>query len=78
MLRFLLGCSVSVWTAKNSRQAWFIPALGSVFSQDLRTFGYIVNHKKLEAGLKTKSAGIPSTLLLRIEAIGFLTLGLLR
>ena len=37
----------------------------------------IVNPKKLETGLRTISAGIPYTLLLRIEAIGFPTFGLL-
>ena len=31
---------------------------------------YTVSPKKLETGLRTKSAGIPYTLLLRIEAIG--------
>ena len=36
-----------------------------------------VNPKKLETGLRTNSAGIPYTLLLRIEAIGFPTFGLL-
>ena len=33
--------------------------------------------KKLETGLRPNSAGIPYTLLLRIEAIGFPTVGLL-
>ena len=37
---------------------------------------FIVNHKMLETGLRTNSAGIPYTLLLRIEAIGFPTFGL--
>ena len=37
----------------------------------------IVNPRKLETGLRTNSAGIPYTLLLRIEAIGFPTFGLL-
>ena len=37
----------------------------------------MVNLKKLEAGLRTNSAGIPYTLLLRVEAIGFPTFGLL-
>ena len=36
-----------------------------------------VNPKKLETGLRTNSAGIPYTLLLRIDAIGFPTVGLL-
>ena len=36
-----------------------------------------VSPKKLEAGLRTISAGIPSTLLLRIEAIRFPSFGLL-
>ena len=34
-----------------------------------------VNPKKLEAGLRTNSAGITYTLLLRIEATGFPTFG---
>ena len=36
----------------------------------------MANPKKLETGLKTNSAGIPYTLLLRIEAVGFPTFGL--
>ena len=36
-----------------------------------------VNPMKLETGLRPNSAGIPYTLLLRIEAIGFPTFGLL-
>ena len=39
--------------------------------------GFIVSPKKLETGLRTNSAGIPYTLLLRIEAIGFPSCGLL-
>ena len=40
--------------------------------------GLIINPKKLETGLRTNSAGIPSPLplLLRNEAIGFPTFGL--
>ena len=41
------------------------------------TRGFIVNLRKLENGLRPNSAGIPYTLLLRIEAIGFPTFGLL-
>ena len=37
----------------------------------------MVNPKKLETGLRPNSAGIPGALLLRIEAIGFPTFGLL-
>ena len=37
----------------------------------------IVNPKKLETGLRTNSAGIPYTVLLRTEATGFPTFGLL-
>ena len=37
----------------------------------------IVSPKKLETGFRTNSAGIPYTLLLRIQAIGFPTVGLL-
>ena len=36
-----------------------------------------VNPKKLETGLRSNSAGIPYTLLFRIEAIGFPSFGLL-
>ena len=35
----------------------------------------IVEPKQLETGLRTLGAGIPYTLLLRIEAIGFPTVG---
>ena len=38
---------------------------------------YIVNPIKLETGLRPNSAGIPYTLLLRIEAMGFPTFRLL-
>ena len=38
---------------------------------------FTVNTKKLETGLWTNSAGIPYTVLLRIEAMGFPTFGLL-
>ena len=47
---------------------------------ELRLFlcvGFIVHPKKLETGLRTNRAGIPYTLLLRIEALGFPTFGLL-
>ena len=37
----------------------------------------IVIPKKLETGLRTNSAGIPYTLLLRIGVVGFPTFGLL-
>ena len=37
----------------------------------------IINPIKLETGLRPNSAGIPYTLLLRIEAMGFPTFGLL-
>ena len=40
-------------------------------------FRVTVNPRKLETGLRPNSAGIPYTLLLRIEAIGFPTFGLL-
>ena len=39
--------------------------------------GFIVRPKKLEAGLRTNSAGFSFLLLLRIEAIGLPTLGVL-
>ena len=39
--------------------------------------GFTVNSIKLETGLRPNSAGIPYTLLLRIEAIGFPTFWLL-
>ena len=35
-----------------------------------------LNSKKLETGLRTNSAGIPYTLLLRIQAVGFPIVGL--
>ena len=38
---------------------------------------FTVNPIKLETGLRPNSAGIPYTLLIRIEAIGFPTFGLL-
>ena len=38
---------------------------------------YSKPHKKLETGLWPNSAGIPYTLLLRIEAMGFPSFGLL-
>ena len=37
----------------------------------LESLGFTVNAVKLETGLRLNSAGIPYTLLLRIEAIGF-------
>ena len=40
-------------------------------------FGFIVHPIQLETGLRPNSAGITYTLLLRIEAIGFPTFGLL-
>ena len=40
-------------------------------------FAFTVNPIKLETGLRPNSAGIPYTLLLRIEAMGFPTFGLL-
>ena len=39
--------------------------------------GVTVNPIKLETGLRPNSPGIPYTLLLRIEAMGFPTFGLL-
>ena len=53
-----------------------VGAQGSVPS-GFGVFGSIVNPKKLETGLRINSAGTPYTLLLRIEAIGFPTFGLL-
>ena len=48
----------------------------SDFSFEIKTPGvHIVNPKKLETWLRTNSAGIPYTLLLKIEAIGFPTFG---
>ena len=41
------------------------------------SFESTVNPIKLETGLRPNSAGIPYTLLLRIEATGFPTFGLL-
>ena len=42
-----------------------------------RVLGFTVNPVKLETGLRPNSAGIPYTLLLRIEAIGSPTFGIL-
>ena len=42
-----------------------------------RKQGRTANARKLETGLRPNRAGIPYTLLLRIEAIGFPTFGLL-
>ena len=42
--------------------------------RELSPESLIVNPLKLETGLRPNSAGIPYTLLLRIEAIGFPTL----
>ena len=46
-------------------------------TRQCRTDQSIVKPKKLETGIRTTSAGIPYTLLLRIQAIGFPTFGLL-
>ena len=40
-------------------------------SPKFQTLSPTLNPKKLETGLRTNSAGIPHTLLLRIESIGF-------
>ena len=40
-------------------------------------FRPIVDPKKLETGSRTVSAGIPYSYLIRIEAVGFPTFGLL-
>ena len=42
-----------------------------------RGSGLIVNPKTMETGLRTISAGISYTILLKTEAIGLLTFGLL-
>ena len=48
------------------------------FGAKIRTsLGTKANPIKLETGLRPNSAGIPYTLLLRIEATGFPTFGLL-
>ena len=63
------------------QERWAIPGPRSLLSlkpQNLKSSkSPAVNPKKLETGLRTNSAGFPYTLLLRIEAIGFPTLGLL-
>ena len=48
-----------------------------VQAEDLQCLGFTGNPIKLETGLRPTSAGIPYTLLLRVEAIGFPTFGLL-
>ena len=64
-------------TEATSAVAGFCPGFrGFVSVQGLRK-GSIVNPIKLETGLRPNSAGITYTLLLRIEAMGFPTLGLL-
>ena len=56
-----------------ARRAW--QKCRCAFSRDRLL--YTVNPIKLETGLRPNSAGIPYTLLLRIEAIGFPTFRLL-
>ena len=58
----------------------FLCRYGRLREQDTDTasgFVFIVIPIKLETGLRPNSAGIPYTSLLRIEAIGFPTFGLL-
>ena len=50
---------------------------GAPFFREALGFRFIANPIKLETGLRPNSAGIPYTLLLRIEAIGFPTFRLL-
>ena len=50
---------------------------GSIGFYEGLGFRVTVNPIKLETGLRPNSAGIPYTLLLRIEAMGFPTFGLL-
>ena len=59
------------------RTLWFPLKGDSIIELGNPTGVLIVNPKLLETGLRTNSAGIPYTLLLRIEAIGFPTFGLL-
>ena len=54
----------------------FNPSLLNAASS-MTNSGLMVSPKKLETGLRTNSAGIPYAILLRIEAIGFPTFGLL-
>ena len=51
--------------------------LSGFFSENLGFGGCAANPIKLETGFRPNSAGIPYSLLLRIEAIGFPTFGFL-
>ena len=64
---FLVSCFAGVGLA--------YPASLSRFRK--QRANYIANPQKLETGFRTISAGIPYTLLIRIEAIGIPTFGLL-
>ena len=67
------GCRVALWfrvlDACSAQKCFFV--------LDLATQLNTVNPIKLETGCWPNSAGIPYTSLLRIEAIGFPTFGLL-
>ena len=59
-------------------QEMFLSLFRAVFRGHAKSdLNIIINPKKLETGLRTISAGIPSTLVFRIEAIEFPTFGLL-
>ena len=65
-----------------SAWALFVAFLGGAAAVPLQVFeslglGFRVNPIKLETGLRPNSAGIPYTLLLGIEAMGFPTFWLL-
>ena len=65
---------------KEGKESMSHPYLSSKIMGTLRVQvpnKHIINPEKLETGLRTNSAGIPYTLPLRIEAIGFPTFGLL-
>ena len=65
-----------------SAWALFVAFLGGAAAVPLQVFeslglGFTVNPIKLETGLRPNSAGIPYTLVLGIEAMGFPTFWLL-
>ena len=74
-VRFGLKIRVPRFRCSDFRSKLCLPSLDI---PDFRAYGVLtVNSIKLETGLRPNSAGIPYTLLLRTEAIGFPTLGLL-
>ena len=75
------GCPKSLhsaWAGKVHRNVALADSVSADTNKfDPRPLHPIVSPKKLETGLRTISAGIPYILLLRMEAMGFPTFGLL-